>query len=227
MAELNYPYDTQLVSELLKDKRRTRSIRSCFPCRHRKVRCSGQVPCTNCVKRNHTELCRMPTTAPSQVHDVPATSRRPNREAGPQNQSSELLGSAAIIARLDRIEQQICSLQERLLPDTEAESFTGSPGSFTAHPVPATTRRKSTGRQVIEDATGATIFLGSHSDFPSVLGCHEPEMEWENLVSDMMMERFVPRAYPFTNLWGSRATARDVCVTLPDDEDIIRYGFSL
>lgn len=38
-----------------------------------------------------------------------------------------------------------------------------------------------------------------------------------------MMDQFVPRAYPFTNLWGLEATAQNVCETLPDDSDLVRY----
>lgn len=63
MADNPYPYDTGLVRELLKDKRKVRGIRSCFPCRHRKVRCDGQVPCFSCLKRNHPELCRVPNAS--------------------------------------------------------------------------------------------------------------------------------------------------------------------
>lgn len=55
-----YPYDTAHVSEILKRKRRMRGIKSCFPCRHRKVRCDGSLPCVSCVKRGHPELCRLP-----------------------------------------------------------------------------------------------------------------------------------------------------------------------
>lgn len=62
-----YPYDTELVGELLKRKRKIRGIRSCFPCRHRKVRCDGRVPCSSCLKRRHPELCRVPDTP---EHDV-------------------------------------------------------------------------------------------------------------------------------------------------------------
>lgn len=60
MAENPYPYDTGRVRELLKNKRKVRGIRACFPCRHRKVRCDGQSPCSSCVERGHSELCRMP-----------------------------------------------------------------------------------------------------------------------------------------------------------------------
>ena len=45
------------------------------------------------------------------------------------------------------------------------------------------------------------------------------------MIHDAMMDQFVPRAYPFTNLWGPDASAREVCETLPEDGDIIRYVF--
>lgn len=55
-----YPYDTSVVDALLQRKRKTRSITSCYPCRQRKVRCNGHVPCSSCVKRDHPELCQVP-----------------------------------------------------------------------------------------------------------------------------------------------------------------------
>ena len=65
MPEPHYPYDTTVVSELLKQKRKARGIKACFPCRHRKVRCDGHVPCASCIKRGHSELCRVPTSSTS------------------------------------------------------------------------------------------------------------------------------------------------------------------
>lgn len=65
-----YPYDTSRISELLKRKRRTRGIKSCFPCRHRKVRCDGNTPCSSCVQRHHPELCCLPS---SSNHESPAS----------------------------------------------------------------------------------------------------------------------------------------------------------
>jgi len=59
------PYDTALVSELLKAKRKSRGIKSCFPCRHRKVRCDGGIPCSNCVRRDHASLCRTAVSSPT------------------------------------------------------------------------------------------------------------------------------------------------------------------
>ncbi|RAK81259.1 Zn(II)2Cys6 transcription factor [Aspergillus fijiensis CBS 313.89] len=233
MAEAEYPYDTRLVSELLRDKRRTRSIRSCFPCRHRKVRCNGQTPCSSCVKRSHPELCRMPTTS------APARSaiREPEGQSSPRPSEPEpgvvpaAWHPAAAIARLEAIERQIGELKASFqhIAATGSESYPGSSSSplvvETSSPAESESRpRKAPGQQVVEEATGATIFLGRHADFPRVLGCREPQMAQEQLLQDAMMDDGgVPRAYPFTGLWGLQATTRDVCETLPDDEDILRY----
>lgn len=51
-------FDPAAIVQALKTKRKPRTTKSCFPCRHRKVRCDGNVPCSNCVRREHAELCR-------------------------------------------------------------------------------------------------------------------------------------------------------------------------
>ena len=66
-------YNTALVTELLRHKRKARDVKSCFPCRRRKVRCDGGLPCSNCVKRDHVSLCRRVTTAPGTSSVTKAT----------------------------------------------------------------------------------------------------------------------------------------------------------
>ncbi|KAK4031515.1 fungal-specific transcription factor domain-containing protein [Parachaetomium inaequale] len=102
-----------------------------------------------------------------------------------------------------------------LKADLRASTRTASPGSS---PRPGVRTSKPPGRHFVEDATGATIFLGSHSDTPLALGCRQAATP-----GDAMVDHFVPRAYPFTNLWGSGAAVKEVCETLPDDSDTIRY----
>ena len=68
-----YPYDTAIVNQLLKQKRKKRGITTCYPCRQRKVRCDGQStrgPCSNCVRRDHPELCKMPAPATRSLKDT-------------------------------------------------------------------------------------------------------------------------------------------------------------
>lgn len=88
MADNAYPYDTGRVRELLKQKRKSRGIRSCFPCRHRKVRCDGLVPCSSCIKRSHPELCQLPPSSaaePAEHHAEASVSRSAPRRGNYEN----------------------------------------------------------------------------------------------------------------------------------------------
>lgn len=78
-------YNTALVTELLRHKRKARDVKSCFPCRHRKVRCDGGMPCSNCVKRDHVSLCRRVTTTPgaSSVTKSTVTTKGISVQSGP------------------------------------------------------------------------------------------------------------------------------------------------
>ncbi|GAQ34973.1 Zn(II)2Cys6 transcription factor [Aspergillus niger] len=244
MADSAYPYDTGLVRELLKNKRKSRGIRSCFPCRHRKVRCDGQVPCSSCVKRSHPELCRVPTSSetgnedflPSASADVP---QGPTQNYNSTNLENDTLSAnpgdatAALISRLEAIEEQIASLKADLLATAAATTTTPasqpSPRTGSVARLPGMRVRpasKSPGRYVVEDATGATIYLGRHADAPLALGCRQTTMSamtGDLSLQDVLINQCMPRAYPFINLWGAEATLSDVCQTLPEDSDVIRY----
>ncbi|KAL4982020.1 fungal-specific transcription factor domain-containing protein [Aspergillus falconensis] len=260
MSEPHYPYDTTVVSELLKHKRKARGIKSCFPCRHRKVRCDGHVPCASCVNRGHSELCRVPTTSgaagsaqglalgnegSASVFPRPQSrsSTQDNHVGGQQDvaavqspvgdSSSVQLQTqpdlVTLLSRVEGIKEQIMSLKDdlRAMASTSVAGLS-SPAerSSTSHPVAhAGPQRKSPGRHVVEDATGATIFLGSHSDAPLALGCRETSASGTGgrMLDDVTMAQFVPRAYPFTSLWGPDATVEEVCETLPEETDLIRY----
>ena len=79
-----YPYDISSVGELLKRKRKARAIKACFPCRHRKVKCDGSLPCSSCAARNHPDLCRVaPVSSVSSPRMHMATLHSP----GPHNQA--------------------------------------------------------------------------------------------------------------------------------------------
>ncbi|OGM46316.1 Zn(II)2Cys6 transcription factor [Aspergillus bombycis] len=235
MAENAYPYDTAVVRELLKNKRKTRGIRSCFPCRHRKVRCDGREPCSNCIKRGHSELCRVPTTSGSEARALQPT---PRDVQGPSELNLDALNStieeaqsqpstdpSLLISKLEKIEEQISSLKADLRATVTATSHSPHSVSETRNTGQLRTQpaSKSPGRYFVEDATGATIYLGIHSDTPLALGCRRASATGDAMLHDALIDQFVPRAYPFTNLWGAEATAKNVCETLPDDSDIIRY----
>jgi hypothetical protein len=52
MAERQQEADN--VLNLIKEKR---SVRACYPCARRKIRCSGGQPCETCLRRNHPDIC--------------------------------------------------------------------------------------------------------------------------------------------------------------------------
>ncbi|KAJ6149883.1 Transcription factor [Penicillium samsonianum] len=243
-----YPYDTNHISELLKRKRRTRGIKSCFPCRHRKVRCDGNMPCSSCVQRHHPELCCLP---PSSGHQPPASDGRAsplymNRDGDEEMQgtstnsisgegqsvylnenNNHAPGIDLILNRLEKMDKQISSLKEELR-QTRSSAGSGTisqaNSAYAASPFmgKGSTLAKYPGKHFVEDATGATIFLGSHSDPPVALGCRQAGSD-PMLNDAMLLDQLVPRTYPFTNLWKQEPGAGEICETLPDESDIIRY----
>ncbi|KAK4208027.1 fungal-specific transcription factor domain-containing protein [Rhypophila decipiens] len=237
------PYDTALVSEILKAKRKSRGIKSCFPCRHRKVRCDGGIPCSNCVRRDHASLCRtaVPNSA-SGTTGMQSTSSQAHRPSAPSiDLLMNPLGCQDVqhtIRGLEKIEEQIATLKAELLgrrhgydtQSTPAASFygTATPPNHHEPLTQSTSSKRRWGRRYIEGASGAAIFLGGRADPPATLGCHDdptPRSTEDALHLDNIMqpEYFAPRTYPFTNLWTTEASLPDVCRTLPHNSDIIRY----
>lgn len=47
----------EAVREVLRDRRKGRKLRSCFPCKQRKVKCDDSRPCKTCIARGHENLC--------------------------------------------------------------------------------------------------------------------------------------------------------------------------
>lgn len=45
-------------------RRRLSQVKSCYPCRQRKVRCDHKQPCQTCQKRGHPEICAYGIDAP-------------------------------------------------------------------------------------------------------------------------------------------------------------------
>ncbi|KAJ5123594.1 hypothetical protein N7448_009691 [Penicillium atrosanguineum] len=223
-----HPLNTSQVRDLLKRKRRFRGIKSCFPCRHRKVRCDGASPCATCVQRGHPELCCTPSASGS-GQDFERGGGRPEiwspglgRSAPTPSSSMDLM-----ISRLESIEEQISSLKADLI-QTRAHGSSSTekilPHSNTSANLShrATALAKSPGMHFLEDATGATIFLGSHSDIPAALGCRLSS-GGTTINDSFVLDQVVPRTYPFTSLWGADAGPNEICRTLPEDVDIMRY----
>ncbi|GAD99121.1 Zn(II)2Cys6 transcription factor [Paecilomyces variotii No. 5] len=270
-AEENpYPYDTSVVRELLRQRRKTRAVKSCFPCRERKVRCDGTVPCSSCVRRGHEDLCLAPKSGENfsqqsptilQNSDCRADSDPPGGQQTPSpgaeyvptiNGPSDGSSSAGLSAhvpesvlmqiqsginslsnRLQRMEDQIMTLKSELArqgSQMKKPVDARSPASASASTSAASTCRtwltterasfsKSSGRQFVEDCTGATIFVGGHSDPPVILGCRQPSSD---ILDASIFDQLAPKTYPFSNIWRPDIRLSEICQALPDDVDILR-----
>lgn len=209
-------HDEETVSSLLRSKRKARAVKSCFPCRHRRVRCDGGSPCSSCVGRDHPELCqRQAGAARSDAAHVPiSTPEAPGSNLAERNlivAHHEHEDPDLVIQRLETIEEQITSikadLKQRSKERLVATSATFGSGQILSKPP---------GQHCIERDTGARIFLGSYADPPSALG----------LMSMMspgnVLGALTPRTYAFTNLWAPEVGLEEVCKTLPEDRDMIR-----
>lgn len=131
-----------------------------------------------------------------------------------------------LISRLEKIEEQISSLKADLSRTSTTDSARSSRALSEMNQAnddnkPEPSLKRSQGRRVVEDPTGATIYLGNHADAPLALGTQAPATG-DAILSDGLLDQFVPRAYPFTALWGLEANLQNVCETFPDDSDVIR-----
>ncbi|ETS78919.1 hypothetical protein PFICI_08772 [Pestalotiopsis fici W106-1] len=213
--------DEETVSSLLKSKRKARAVKSCFPCRHRRVRCDGGSPCSSCLARGHAELCQrqagISAAAPAQP-SAPTESADADRAGlllggiGKEQQQQEE-DPDLVIKRLEQIEEQISSIKA----DLKRKAQSQAQETAAAHRDSVRGPTKAAGQHFIERDTGATIFLGSHADPPTALGLMPlfgPSSAFDGLA---------PRTYAFANLWTPEIDIEEVCKTLPEDRDIIRY----
>ncbi|KAL4874270.1 hypothetical protein BJY04DRAFT_212200 [Aspergillus karnatakaensis] len=49
--------NSEEIDRVLRQKRRQRESKACYPCRQRKVKCDGSNPCRTCVRRDHPQIC--------------------------------------------------------------------------------------------------------------------------------------------------------------------------
>ncbi|KAH8195891.1 hypothetical protein TruAng_009937 [Truncatella angustata] len=170
-----------------------------------------------CIARDHPELCQR-QAGTSSSGPLPVQSTEPAdpsvrlAQDGLINVGRVDEDPDLVIQRLEHIEEQITSIKADLKRQAQNKPATtpSSPGYIQ---IPA----KSVGQHFIERDTGATIFLGNQADPPSALGL------LPLLAANTVAEEPAPRTYAFTNLWAPEVRLDEVCKTLPEDRDMIRY----
>lgn len=69
------PQYVSAVRDKIKHRRRNRVVHACFPCRERKVRCDGQIPCANCRRRHQEDFCMVISRESPKFHSNQAMSK--------------------------------------------------------------------------------------------------------------------------------------------------------
>lgn len=141
-------------------------------------------------------------------------------------------GINALSNRLQKIEDQVMSFKSDLVRqglymkrpmDERSPASVSTSGASTSKTWPPTERvsiSKSPGRHFVEDSTGATIFVGSHSDPPVILGCRQ--LSSGDILDASILDQLAPKTYPFSNIWRPDIGLSEICQALPDDADILR-----
>ena len=91
---------------------------SCQSCRAKKLRCNRQQPCSNCLARG--------ITCQSQFRQPTATSVSPRQQDGITTTTASAKAdsdSAAILARLKRLEDLVSGLNGRELPSPQSDGL--------------------------------------------------------------------------------------------------------
>lgn len=136
---------------------------------------------------------------------------------------------ASLSNRLQRMEDQILSLRTDLrrqslntMPQGEKSPASISLQGSTSSQLTSGkwSLSISPGKYFIEDLTGATIFLGSKSDPPSILGCRQ--VSSDDTLDASILDQLAPKTYPFANLWTPDIRLSEIISALPDDAGIMR-----
>ncbi|MBE3045769.1 Zn(II)2Cys6 transcription factor [Candidatus Bathyarchaeota archaeon] len=186
---------------------------ACWPCRQRKVKCDAQEPCTNCVKREHPQLC----------------SYKPNQRSS----GGKTPGAAS---------SRSGTRKRTLSPDSAAASHgddkrhrdSWPPRSFGSNPLflsvsgnaPSSDRGAATSDSEMPEPAR---YLGQNS-IPALIR-EQPNSsnsgDGSDIRSDMRPILGLDTSAPFP-LMSTRhldSLTRDITSELPSDREVMKYGF--
>lgn len=173
--------DEETVGSILRSRRKRRAIRACFPCRHRRVRCDGESPCSSCVQRGHAELCQRQAAAVAS--NLSNASSSPGSTGGllaggaQATQSSALSGQGVTAAAGDlHLDSSLSSGRRSLLLDGAIGGGGVGIGATTDDPLTVLQRLerieehiagiKADLRRQVEDDNGQTATVDSSKGTP-------------------------------------------------------------
>ena len=202
------------LDNLLQQKKQAGKVKSCYPCRKRKVRCDNHQPCNNCSKRDLSELCVYNVTS-SQVDGV--------RSAG--------VGSLQSLPRKRRCSSDAASTLGPAatppLQESVASTRIPTPRSSVIPQSPSMIDR---GEGLSQRPT-SSAYLGSNSlptffstESPNRLSTTENDV-LEQDVSLMLGLHSSTAEYPFHEVGTAKSLEHELRNSLPDDREIMASVF--
>ncbi|KAI5307372.1 hypothetical protein KEM56_005225 [Ascosphaera pollenicola] len=234
------------VDAIIRNKRKAREPKACYPCHYRKVKCDRKKPCDGCIKRGHADFCTYERPAKRRQATTSANSKQgPGKDALPASTPERDDGKMVVVpgAEWERMTNQMNEMQsllasirdqmERIIPPQNAappprplasprlceQSCTSSPAG-------------ENGIFVYNETSNMSIHVGSQSILAQIL--RHPNLSKE--VSDILMQGNIllklglvneSAAYPFVDFWSDRSSKGfdigPVCNVLPADDSCRKY----
>jgi Fungal Zn(2)-Cys(6) binuclear cluster domain len=239
------PVPNDSLPDILRNKRKPRSLQVCQPCRVRKVKCTCETPCQACIERGHPELCQYGYGKPAKrIWGGPAGQSRPNSD---HHERSPAMDDdiEAIRDRLAAIESVLGELRDEIRA-LHAPSQATEPAPVKASstvPLKPTSAPSETELDAVQvlpaeaALSGNPVYLGGNSVPAMVMALasdNTPDDAVQNILGKSILPIFCldneSATYPFVDLWGiphgSFKRVELLCKLLPaaDAECIQTFG---
>lgn len=221
------------VDEILRQRRKARTTRACYPCRQRKVRCPYGTPCQRCIDRQHPDLCSY-QQAPKNPDPEPSSQlRAPSLPEGEKPPAAEL---NHLWSKLESVQHLLLEVKGNLGGQPLTAGVT-PPLLPPAHAVDEHDAREAhvapPGIQARSGLVGDFVHLGRNS-VPAMaiaLGDGGTEEVIQNIIGKSVLPLFgldnESATYPFVDLWGlptgSPRRVAEICKLLPSDADCFQF----
>jgi len=221
------------VNEILRQKRKTRLQRACYPCRQRKVKCDNATPCQTCKDRQHSQLC---TYEPPSKRIDDGSSHRSSSCHAPAIRSP--ITHDKVLKKLEHLEHYIQDIkgEVRVLATVPGDQSSLGPSL----PAVSSTDGTSTVRDIEDEdiyarsgVTGDAVYYGANSVLATITALRNSgnEAVRQNLAENNTLSLLGlgnrNATYPFVDLGvmahGSLSRMQELCKLLPTNAEILQH----